>query len=199
LIRQLYNDNKPLFYSFLTGLLYFLFCWSIDFGDESKMLFSILMMFLPGVTFPLATCYFDLNNRDERGARKYSHFILSVAIYHGSVWLFSGEGRIKYVTMLAGFTGSLLFLLTTKYLLKKKITWGQILVIALISGLSFLPYEVLINKPGLWLGIAVFSWTIVNGQLLNFAYRKSQQLLPAGKNEGRQLDGETTPDLLNQV
>lgn len=196
--RKLYNDNKPLFYSFLTGLCYFLFCWSTDFGDESKLLFSILLMFLPGVTFPLTTCYFNLEAENEKVVRKSVHFALSVAIYHGSVWLFSGEARIKYITMLAGLLGSLLFLLATKYLLNKTITLWQIFVTAFISSLTFLPFEA-VNKAGFWLGVAVFSWTIANGQLLNLAYRKSQQLLPAGKNEGRQLDGETTLDLLNQV
>lgn len=100
--------------------------------------------------------------------------------------------------MLAGLLGSLLFLLATKYLLNKTITLWQIFVTAFISSLTFLPFEA-VNKAGFWLGVAVFSWTIANGQLLNLAYRKSQQLLPAGKNEGRQLDGETTLDLLNQV
>lgn len=134
------------------------------------MLFAILMMFLPGVTFPLATCYFKPNDANERIGKKYSHFVLSVAIYHGSVWLFSKEGRIKHITMLAGFTGSLLFLLTTKYLLKKTIMLWQILLTALISGLSFLPFEV-VDKTGLWMGIAVFSWTVANGQILNRALR----------------------------
>lgn len=72
--------------------------------------------------------------------------------------------------MLAGFTGSLLFLLTTKYLLKKTIMLWQILLTALISGLSFLPFEV-VDKTGLWMGIAVFSWTVANGQILNRALR----------------------------
>ena len=136
------------------------------------------MLFLPGLTFPLATCYFDLETGNERATRKYAHFVLSVAIYHGCVWLFSGEAQIKYITVLAGFIGSLLFLLATKYLLKKTIPLWQILVAALISGFSFLLFEA-IHKTGLWLGIAVFFWTIVNGQLLNLAQQKSVPVLLA--------------------
>ncbi len=170
-IGERYSTNKPLVNSILTGMLYFLFCWSIDLSDTVKGFFSILMLFLPGWTFPLTTCYFNCNGTNPGSLRIQLHAILSVLIYHGSVWIFTAEGRIKYITVLAGFSGALLFLIVTKYLLGKEITWFQILVYSITSGAAFLCYE-FGNRDGLFMGLAVFLWTMINGQLLNHEFRK---------------------------
>lgn len=167
-----YKNNRPLLNSTLTGLFYFLFCWSIDFGDATKGLFITFMLFLPGLTFPLTTCYYKTEKISYSEIRRIGHLVLSVAIYHGSVWLFSGEGRIEYITVLAGLLGSLFFLLSTKILLKKNITLIQIFLTLIGSGLAFLQYEIN-ERQGLFLGIAVFLWTLVNGLTLNIEFRKS--------------------------
>ncbi len=168
-----YRNNIPLLNSILTGLFYLIFCWSIDFGDVTKVLFMTLMLFLPGLTFPLTTCYYKNGNITYTDLQKVSHLILSVGIYHGSVWLFSGEGRIKYITVLAGLLGSLLFLIVTKYLLRKKISFTQIIFTSVLSGLAFFQYEVN-GGQGIFMGIAVFLWTIINGLSLNFEYKKAR-------------------------
>jgi hypothetical protein len=170
--KDKYNKNKPLVNSILTGMFYFMFCWSIDFGDTTKGLFMVLMLFLPGLTFPLTTCYCKIDDIKYSDLNLLSHLILSVGIYHGSVWIFSGEGHVKYSTVLVGFLGSLLFLLVTKYLLKNEITLMKILLISILSGLTFLPYE-LIGRHGLLIGIAVFLWTVINGLTLNDEYRNA--------------------------
>lgn len=172
MIQNIYHYNKPLIYSILTGFFYFMFCWSIDIGDSIKGLFIILMIFLPGVTFPFATCYFKKKIKKSKVKNRVLHFVLSVAIYHGNVWLFSGESRIKFITILAGFLGSFLFQLATKFILKKDLALIQIGVIAFISGLSFIPYE-LYGRIGLLMGVGIFLWTIFNGLLLNIEYKKS--------------------------
>ena len=172
MIADIYKRNKPLINSILTGLFYFIFCWSLNSGDQTSLLFMILMQFLPGLTFPLTTCYFTLDNTKNKDKNKLLHLILSVGIYYGNVWLFSGEGRIKFITILAGFVGSLFFQIATKYLLKKNFNLVQITTVAILSGLAFLPFE--FNKGHVvFLGLAVFLWTIINGQLLNFEYRKT--------------------------
>lgn len=167
-----YKHNRPLLNSILARLLYFLFCWSIDFGDATKGLFIALMLFLPGLTFPLTTCYYLTENISHSDVRRIGHLILSVAIYHGSVWLFSADGRIKHITALAGFSGSLLFLIMTKYLLQKRISIVQILLASILSGLAFLQYEIN-GQNGLLIGLAIFLWTVVNGIILNIEYRKA--------------------------
>ena len=167
-----YKDNRPLIHSVCTGLFYLLFCWSLEFGNSTKGLFMALMLFLPGLTFPLTTSYYQTEKISNADARRIVHLIFSVAIYHGSVWLFSGEGRIKYITVLAGFSGSLLYLILTKYVLQKKISFIQIILTATISGLTFLQYE-MNGREGLFMGLAVCLWTIANGQLLNMEQKKS--------------------------
>jgi hypothetical protein len=169
--KDQYKNNRPLLNSILAGLFYFLFCWSIDFGDATKGLFMTLMLFLPGLTFPLTTCYYKTEKNSYSDIQRISHLILSVAIYHGSVWLFSGEGLIKYITVLAGFFGSLVFLIVTKYLLKKEISFVQIILTSILSGLAFLQYEIN-GRQGIFMGIAVFLWTTINGLSLNIEYKK---------------------------
>lgn len=166
-----YTKNKPLLNSILTGICYFILCWSIDFGESTKGLFVATMIFLPGLTFPLTTCYYKSDEVNYTNLNRMLHLVLSIGIYHGSVWLFSGEGSIKFSPVLAGFLGSLFFLSLTKYLLKKEITIVKIILIAVLSGLAFLPYE-LIGQLGITLGLSVFMWTVINGIALNDADRK---------------------------
>jgi hypothetical protein len=167
-----YKANRPLLNSIFSGIFYFLFCWSLDFGDATKGPFMTLMFFLPGLTFPLTTCYYKTNEIKYSDMIRILHIFLSSGIYYGSVWLYSGEGRVKFITILAGFLGSLLFMLVTKYLLKKEITIVKILLTSIISGLAFLPYE-LIGRLGMLTGLAVFIWTVINGMTLNDEYRKA--------------------------
>ena len=168
-----YKDNKPLIHSVFSGLFYLLFCWSLEFGDSTKGAFMVLMLFLPGLTFPLTTSYYQTEKISNADTRRIVHLIFSVIIYHGSVWLFSGEGRIKFITVLAGFSGSFLYLILTKYALQKKISFTQIMLTAAISGLAFLQYE-MNGREGLFMGVAVCLWTIANGQLLNMEYKKER-------------------------
>ena len=167
-----YYTNRPLFNSILTGVFYFLFSWSLDYGDSTKSIFISLMLFLPGLTFPLTTCYYRKHNNKNSNFYRIVHFILSVGIYHGAVWLFSADGRIKYITILAGLLGSLLFQLMTKFILRKEITLTQIALTSILSGLSFLPYE-LSERLGIFIGIAICLWTIINGFTLNKEYREA--------------------------
>lgn len=153
-------------------MFYFGFCWSLDFGDGTKGLFMTLMLFLPGLTFPLTTSYYTITNSSFSDIRKISHLALSVLIYHVSVWLFSSKGRIKYITVLAGLLGSLTFLLATKYILKNNISLFRILSTSVLSGIAFLQYE-WNGHQGLFMGISVFLWTLINGLTLNVEYRKA--------------------------
>ncbi|WP_298508950.1 hypothetical protein [uncultured Kordia sp.] len=171
-LKIAYNKNKPLINSTLLAICYFLFCWSTDFGDATKRLFMFLMLFLPGLTFPLTTCYFKRKHDITPDLLKLVHLVLSVGIYFGSVWLFSGEGRIPYITLLAGFSGAFLFLFITRILLKKLIKWTHIIVASILSGLVFMPYEYIENN-GFLLGLAVSLWTLINGVILNQEYRKT--------------------------
>lgn len=166
----IYEKNKPLFNSLLTGAFYFFFCWSVDFENMTKGLFVALMLLLPGLTFPLATCYFRTHNK-KSDIRNLLHAILSIVIYHSCAWMFSGEDQVKYITVLAGFSGSLFFLLSTRYILKKQIDFIQIILTSILSGMAFLPYE-LISHSGSLIGLAIFLWTLFNGSLLNSAYKR---------------------------
>lgn len=166
----IYEKNKPLFNSLLTGAFYFFLCWSVDFENMTKGLLVALMLLLPGLTFPLVTCYFKGHSKNS-DARNLLHAVLSIAIYHSCAWMFSGEDQVKYITVLAGFSGSLFFLLSTRYILKKQIDFIHILLTSILSGLAFLPYE-LIGHFGSLIGLAIFLWTIFNGSLLNFAYKR---------------------------
>lgn len=163
--------NKPLINSILLGLFYFFFCWSLEFFESTKGLFMRLMLFLPGLTFPLSTSYFKTKEIKYSETTRILHLILSIGIYHGSVWLYSGEGQIKNITIFAGFLGSFLFMLLSKFILKKEITLQKIFFVSLISGLAFLPYE-LFGRIEILTGLAIFIWTVSNGMILNEEHKK---------------------------
>ncbi|MFM2386948.1 MAG: hypothetical protein RL660_1705 [Bacteroidota bacterium] len=168
--RKELQNNKPFVNAILSGLLYFLFFWSWDFSEAMKT-FSPLMFVLPGITFPFTTCNYENIEAKHPVAIMMVHLSLSLAIYFGAVWLYSAEGRIDYISILAGFLGSLLFMLLTKYLLNKEIALQHIILVAIISGLAFIPQT--INRQSvILLGVAVFIWTVSNGFLLNDVQHK---------------------------
>ena len=174
----IYDRNRPLINSVLAGFFYFLFCWSLDFSEVAKKLFILLMLFLPGLTFPLTTCNYQANNSKYSEFNRILHLFLSVLIYILSispvgVVLFLGNINYKYISVLSGLVGSLLFLLNTKYLLKKEISIPNIIFTALLSSTTFLPYEIF-GQGGMLLGLSIFLWTIINGTTLNSEFKKAR-------------------------
>ena len=166
-----YYKNKPLYNSIISGVIYFLFSWSVDFMEITKAPFMVLMFFLPGLTFPLLTCYLKRDYTNYSNIQFIIHLILSILIYYGSVYLF-----IEISSVFGGIMGSLFFQLETKILLKKAITWKQIITTCLLSGIGFIPYQ-FINHYGVSIGIGILLWTILNGHLLNNAYKKTEPIV----------------------
>lgn len=172
--RQFYRRNKPLCNALFTGLLYFLFCWSVAFSERAKELFIIIMLWLPGISFPLSTCYFTKKRFIFSSWQQFVHLLFSIGIYNGAIWIFSLEAQVKYSFLLAGFSGSFLFLLQTKYLLKKQLSLLQIILCALLSGFVFFQFEFVVEH-GFAFALPVFLWTLVNCLLLNLEFRKVNQ------------------------
>lgn len=170
-----YQENKPLYNSIIMGVFYFFFGWSIVFNDASRYMFPIFMLFLPGLIFPLFTCYFSNEKKEISTSIIMIHLILSFGIYHGCVWIYTASGRMNYMAILAGFTGSLIFMLSTKFILKKEISLILIFITAMISGAAFVPTKH-IGGESILLGLALFIWTVANGILLNYEFRKSNTL-----------------------
>jgi hypothetical protein len=170
---EAYQKNKPLFNALLFGLFYFLLTWLTDFSEGMKILYIMLMIILPGITFPLSTSYYHLPTTKHKELKQVVHFVLSAATYHGSVWIFSGGHTIALSTVVAGFVGAALYLLFTKWVLSKRISYLIILLAAIASGLAFLPIELLHSRSPFLLGLAIFLWTMVNGLVLNRDYTTS--------------------------
>lgn len=174
--KDQYSKNKPLFHSIVAGIFYFLLYWSLDFGSASRGFLTLLMILLPGISFPLTTCYFKTGNFKNPILKNIIHFFISLGIYQIVFFIFYidfvGDGNGKFMIIFAGFLGSFLFQFMTKYLLKKEITFSQIVVTSVLSGIAFIPY-VHFGKKGTLLGLAVFLWTIVNGILLNSEYKEA--------------------------
>jgi hypothetical protein len=121
-LNNRYHQNKPLFYAILNGVFYFFLHWSMDFGAASQGFLVTMMMFMPGITFPLITSYFKSGNHNIATPKYIIHFVLSLVVYlivSFVVYLDTQNALIIFSSMFAGFLGSFLFLLLTKYLLKK--------------------------------------------------------------------------------
>ncbi|MFD1187945.1 hypothetical protein [Pontibacter rugosus] len=170
---ETYQSNKPFINSLITGLFYFLFTVSVYFIEVTKIPYMVLMPYLPGVTFPLLTTYYNLPNDKRTDKKVFIHFVLSVLVNHGCVWLYSGEGSMPHIVVAAGAVGSLLYLLTTKYILRKRLSLTMIWLASTSSGLVFLPYDLQGTKSFFMLGPAILIWTLINGLLLNREYKIS--------------------------
>lgn len=169
-----------------SALFYFMLCWSINWWEEGKNLFACLMMFLPGLTFPLITCdYKRLATYKYSGFIKVLHLACSAGIYHGCVWIFSGEHSVVYANVLSGSVGSLLFMLLTKYLLRVRLTWIQILYAVVLSGLVMIN-ATMYGTSATGLGVGVMLWTLVNGVLLYYCHNTTVEKRLAPVNMDRQ-------------
>jgi hypothetical protein len=79
-----------------------------------------VMMFMPGITFPLIASYFKAGNYHIATPKYITYFVLSLLVYltvSFIVYLDTQNALIIFSSIFAGFLGSFLFLLLTKYLL----------------------------------------------------------------------------------
>jgi|GEM_PF-1720338 len=173
-------NNKSLTYAIISGIFYFLLFWLTEYVDILKLFFIITIQFLPGLTFPLLTCYFN-SESEKLNNRINIHLALSVLIYYTSVWIFSGEARFKFITLLAGAFGSLLFMTITRILLFKNLTIKQIVITTMMSGLAFVPFE-LLGKSVLLNGFSVLIWTVINGWLINIVSNANHKTVNIGSH-----------------
>ena len=152
------------------GFLYFLLTTSIDYIDTFKVFFIIFMQFLPGVTFPISTTNYKQNKISN--TKIVIHLILSVLIYYGNCWLFNYENKFHLSPVFAGFIGSFLYLICSKFILKFELKLKEILIASLISGICFLP-NIIFDKYsyGITLGFALLTWTLTNGILISRAQK----------------------------
>jgi hypothetical protein len=161
-----YNQNNPLWNSLILGLCYIVLCSTSAYFDNSKVLFAFLMLFAPGIIFPMCTVYLKENKITVSELRHIIHFLISLGLYHGCVWLYSGENQYRFSPILAATLGSLLFCLATKYLLKFNLKLKFVFSVMGISGFVFIPY-VLVDKSFWNLGFGLCFWTIANGAIIN--------------------------------
>lgn len=136
---------------------------SIDFIDTFKFFFIIFMQFLPGLTFPIFTTYYQ--KMKTSSVNIALHIILSIFIYYSNVWVYSYERSFEYSPIFAGLIGSLFYQILTKYLLKLETKLVEIIAVALISGIGFIP-TIILNGNGFSIGFAILMWTLINGYLM---------------------------------
>ncbi len=171
-MKKICKDNLPIVSTAITGLFYLILGWNGSKSLEGRELFFGLTAILPGFTFPITTTYFNLGSTIQK-LKIGLHLLYSVALYYGIVWLTiaSKDGALW---VLVGLIGSLLYLIPTKLILKKKLTYLQIFIGSILSGLIYLPTTFLIlSKDPLYYGILILLWTVINGVILNIEYRRS--------------------------
>jgi hypothetical protein len=165
------NLNRPLRNSIIWGIAYLLFTLMLDFHEAFELFYSISMWFLPGITFPISTTFYSVNQEKENHLNHYLHLIGSIGIYYSGVWIFSAEGYFEFAPIIAGFIGSFFYLSITKYLLLKELNWKGILSTAILSGLGF--GLILLIDEKISLGIALLIWTISNGYIIDKEIKKN--------------------------
>ena len=160
------KNNKPILFGLIGGIMFFILCYLSKSNDETFIIFFYTMFFLPGITFPISTSYFRLENLNKKKLRIALHLIISIVIYYGSVRVFNLENKYDWITVFSGFIGSFLYLISTKLILKLRLKFSHIILAPVISAMSFLPYEIWSNNIKL-LGLAILVWTITNSMIIN--------------------------------
>ena len=155
--------HKIFINSVLFGVLYFMLSLSIDFTDTLKVPFLIFMPFLPGLTFPIFTTYYQKMKTSSKNIAL--HIILSIFIYYSNVWVYSYERSFVYSPLFAGLIGSLFYQILSKYLLKIETKTVEIIIVSIISGIGFIP-TIILNGNGFSIGFAILIWTLINGYLM---------------------------------
>lgn len=141
---------------------------------SSDMMFYIYF-FMPGITFPLATSYFDTYHIKYRFLKIIGHLILSTALYFGVVLFslaLSDNGFLGF--FIGAFLGSILYFGLTSLLLKKDFMWNKYypFSVAFLSALAFFIF-ILIN--GDFFGLSIFLWSVINAGFINFCELKTQK------------------------
>lgn len=167
---QHHQKNKPLWNSVFMGLFYFEFAW-LSVYESVATLFLSTMLFLPGITFPLTTCYYQSKTNTVSRYQKWIHFVCSVGIYHGSCWIFSKFGTIYQIA--SGMIGAFFFLIATKYILNKNIPFSHIFIGTILGGISFIPC--IFFGRIMILSVCLLLWTIFIGYLINLEFKSSNE------------------------
>ncbi|SDJ71987.1 hypothetical protein [Flavobacterium noncentrifugens] len=145
--------------SIIFGLIYFLIILSRNYTHQYRHMYVLMMMILPGLTFPLSTTKYGKVGTNM--GKIFLHILCSMVTYYACVLIYvSGS---KFIGMaIAGGVGSFAYLIPTKYLLKLDIHYKNVFLISVISGFSFLPMLVL-HGSGFELAFSVLLWTLING------------------------------------
>ncbi|MBG8555555.1 hypothetical protein [Hymenobacter guriensis] len=146
--------------SFLTATFYFILASLVEYSETAKEVFSTLMLFLPGLTFPLASTNLYSKFPNINPILLITHCFCSILIYHGAVWAYSAEQEYFLMPLVGGFAGSFAYSIVTILLLKAPLEKSNVMLAALASGLVFIPYLSFHNMIAL--GFALFSWTMIN-------------------------------------
>jgi hypothetical protein len=172
-----FMDNKPMIGACITGIFYF-FTFSAVFVSQSGYLF--VLIYLPGITFPLVTSYFNTRHLKNRVLFICGHFVFSILLYVFCLILFLSGADTGISFIISGLIGSLVYLTVSKSLYKEIIE-KHLFVAVVLSGIVFLPLIVSSRGIGalgqMWgaisMGFGIFAWTVINGYVLNSAYKKS--------------------------
>ena len=167
MLQSFKMNSKVLINCLIFGLLYLILCILTEHLDSEFIFgfFLIFMPYLPGVTFPISTTAY----KKIKVSKIYMiiHFVLSVLIYFGACRLLV-RGDFYLSPAIAGFAGSFLYLISSKFILRLELKWIEILLVSLISGICFLPLIFWGDSAGfITVGFAILTWTLANGILLD--------------------------------
>ena len=130
-------------------------------GDENFVLLGSTW-FIPGLIFPFLTT----NYKNSKRSKIIMHIIIAFLIYFAVFALYLQADRTNQLLEIGGFLGSLFYQLLTKYIFKTSSSYKLIFLIALLSGIAFLPtYYIYRSFPVI--GFDLLVWTIFNGIVAN--------------------------------
>ena len=164
-----YSSHYPLINSIILSFIYLITCL-----DDSNQSFFILILFGPGILFPVLTSYYSLPKLEYKVIRIISHLILSILIYYLAMSIMLqgshyGNNDDVFRSITAGFIGSLFYLLASILLLNMKLNFFLVFACSILSGLSFSVINQGVFSDGpIDTAVPFIFWTILNGAVINF-------------------------------
>lgn len=128
--------------------------------DLEERIIPILII-VGAISYPLFTAGFQ---RGKLDLLKY--VIISNLIFYLASMGYWFNDRVTPTIFLSALAGSLLFQSVSDYIFKAKISGKMMLMISILSVMTFIPFQ--LNWSYDKLGLGVFLWMIINSFSLNY-------------------------------
>lgn len=155
-MKLYYRNYSPVINSILFGSIFIWAGIAIDKERYNENLISLLVFFLP-----LIYSFITNDFTKKKKLSTLSYLLMSSATYLLAVYLYFFNDHTYHLIFLGTFLSSMLYQLLTRYFFKTNAPINLILIISVLSSLSFIPFQ-FDRWNYSYFGLGIFLWMILN-------------------------------------